>query len=367
MCLFLVPKEGENVLWKREDGGALITVFFVLIIISILVIALSNSSFFDARFALRDEHSVQAHYLALAGVNLTADLIQKKPQLFLERTEPYYLYGSIDDGFIITDSKPADDIAPIRVKVTISDGGSSAASTIEIYSQATVGETVSVSKDIELVLSNKPNSSLPPIDLSMNRNYESAIDGGPSGLGWYKESGKKGKLENNKEMDESRAVKMGDGVSYSITDDNNSGHKLRAPGIYFTNKPESFRVEENVGKLEIETNYLYFAGDLVIENKGKKIILTTYIGDGFEDQPISGSDLRTAGYEDAVTDKSYGLIYLSNGLFEGKKNTSSKIELLPPGYYYFPSGINLWDLTWKGDITALIEAKPYQEIERTYK
>lgn len=160
MYIFIVPKEGENVLWKKEDGAALIITFFVLIVVSILVVALSNSSFFDARFALRDEHSVQAHYLALAGVNLTADLIQKNPHLFPVRTEPYYLYGSMDEGFIISDSKPADDIAPIRVKVTISDGGSSVASTIEIYSQATVGENVSVSKDIELVLSNKPNQEI---------------------------------------------------------------------------------------------------------------------------------------------------------------------------------------------------------------
>ena len=342
-----IVKEGEDMFRNNEDGAALISVFFIIVILGLLVVSLSYSGLFDARMALRDEQNVQAYYLARSGIELTAALLQERPDLLLN--EQLYVQGSLDEGFDISFIESSSH-APINIIVTSSSDGVGNHSG-RIRATAFVGPSVSDTLEVRFKYT---NSSLllteyPPLD---------ALYGGYGGLGWYNETGGKGNLgrilpeEDSKSVNE--PVKLGgeDSKEYTVLYAQGGGgekgrHTLEAPAIYFIDRPNGFLVESNA-TMTLVGDYISILGNILLMDQGNSVgglILRVY-GAGFTNR-LTGAKLNELGLNTlngAAPESSthYGALYIGG---EGRRvnkdyNLLEQYNDITAGTYFFPNNMN---------------------------
>jgi hypothetical protein len=231
----------------------------------------------------------------------------------------FYIYGNIEtpNGLEKVNSTYSSGFTDSKVLVVITvtiDPDNEYMRHISIVSKGNVqGEIESVKYKFKYILSSGSSEPTPPTVESGG-----AIDAAspPSGEPWYTSS--TGNLINNPSGYSSTVpVLFNEGVT--ISKESNSPADLKAPSMYFQNKPVSLFVKKNM-TLVMVSNFISFSGS--VNSGGSSDLELNIYSSTIDGSSISG-----------VPGIKYGIIYLGGSL------SGSSIS---SGYYYFPSGINLY-------------------------
>lgn len=68
-----------NIDIKNEEGSALVYIIIVMVVMSILGTAALNASLSNTKFSIRDEQSVNAYYIAKAGIDAVSKTFKENP------------------------------------------------------------------------------------------------------------------------------------------------------------------------------------------------------------------------------------------------------------------------------------------------
>ncbi|OEF98332.1 hypothetical protein BHF68_01235 [Desulfuribacillus alkaliarsenatis] len=359
---------------KNQRGIALPLVVMVMISLLIVGGAFATYTYSEINQTTREDHNLQAYYLARSGVELALDLMRNSEYEIGGRPYSFYFYGTPEEGDFSLEQMSVSsgiegyyDTSRKRLAdIFFADNPSATDSEIIVcviseHPSGAPGTTGSIvvrgkyrSGTQYLIRNFVYNAGgFPSTFPDSNDSFWNELDAKDRTNQWLNPSGKIQPGNPGHSSDEPVIIRSRS--NNEIAMDNNGTRPIAAPAIYFL---DDMVVDHHDGLQYVYANFIYFSGEILLEQHSPSrvgaIVLRT--------NEAIGCELPTQ--ED---DKKRGVVYFSDKIWvydtHGQNRIEEKVMLseLQSGYYYFEDGT---DLSSAYDIqNKLIKINNPQEID----